>query len=70
MKRTVKAKVTKVNRDLGYAFLMTNTKKHEVFVTKDSLGYGNCICGLEIGQTVKVLYKETERGFLATIVNQ
>lgn len=69
MNKQVKGKVIKINKDLGYMFIKTNTKKHEVFATKDSLGYGVCVCQFHVDQTVKVLYIETERGFLATVVN-
>jgi len=57
--RFYKAKITKVNKDLGYFFATTNTKKHEVFCTvpKEVIHY------FKINREIKVAYINTERGY-------
>lgn len=58
--RFYKAVITKVNHDLGYAFAKTNTKRHEVFIEIpiEVTKY------FKAGDSIKVKYIETERGYL------
>lgn len=62
--RFYKAKVTKINLELGYIFMKTNTKKHEVFMPLNKEFIINN--RIEINDLVQIQYKQTLRGFLAS----